>query len=84
MLFEVCLGLRVGLHMAWAGRPQSCPEAPQVRPAELTTDVSAETLADPGGDRAPAPALALGGSSSRQCRCQLVLLRRTQERGTWS
>ncbi len=37
-------------------------------------------LADPGGDRPPAPALALRRSSCRQCCHQLVLLRRAQER----
>jgi hypothetical protein len=59
MLLEVGLGLRVGPHMAWAGHPHPCAQAPQVGPANLTIDVSAQTLADPGDDRPPAPALAL-------------------------
>jgi len=84
MLPEVFWGLRVGLHIARAGHPQPCAQAPQVHPAELTTDASAETLADPGGDRPPAPALPLRCSSCRQCRHQLVLLHRSQERGAWS
>src|SRR5690349_12299230 len=79
MLLEVGLGLRVGLYMARAGHPQTGTRAPQVRPAKLTADTSTETLADPGGDRPPAPAVAFRRSSGRQCRHQLVLLRRTQE-----
>src|SRR5262245_54315578 len=51
MLLEVGLGLRVGLHMARPRHPQPCPEAPQVGPAELATDASAELLADPRGNR---------------------------------
>ena len=59
MLLEVGLGLRVGLHMARARHPQPCAQPTEIDPAELATDASAQTLADPGGDRAPAPALAL-------------------------
>jgi hypothetical protein len=58
-LREVSLGLQVGLHMAWAGHPQTCAQTTEVGPAKLTTEVTAETLAHPGGDRPPAPALAL-------------------------
>jgi hypothetical protein len=58
-LLEVRLGLRVGLHMARAWHPQTCPEAPQVDPAELATDVSSEPLANPGGNCPPALPIAL-------------------------
>src|SRR5215469_1823284 len=60
MLLEGGLRLWVGLHMARAGHSQPCTQAPQVGPAELTTNAPAETLAHPGGDRPPAPAIPLG------------------------
>ena len=60
MLLEVVLGLRVGLHMARARHPQPCTQTTEVGPSELATDVSAQSLADPGGDRPPTPAVTLG------------------------
>ena len=52
-LRDVRLGQRVGLHMA--GHTQTCAEAPQVGPAQLTTDWSCELLTDPFCDRTPRP-----------------------------
>src|SRR5262249_32618814 len=47
LLLEVGLGLQIGLHMARAGHPQPCAQAPQVGPAELTTDTpSRHTLGE--------------------------------------
>jgi hypothetical protein len=84
MLLEVRLRLRVGAHVAWPRHTQTGAEPPQVDPAELATDGAAKTLADPGGDGPPAPAVALGRGALCQRRHQLVLLRPTQERGAWS
>src|SRR5215469_984775 len=52
-LLEVGLCLRVGLHMTRTGHSQPCTKTSQVGPAELTTDASTESLADPGGNRPP-------------------------------
>jgi hypothetical protein len=65
MLLEVGLGLRVGSHVTRPRDTQACAQTPQVGPAELTTDTATETLADPGGDRPPAPTLAFGCFSCR-------------------
>jgi hypothetical protein len=82
MLLEVRLGLRVNVHVTGTRHSQPCPEAPQIRPAELTADLSSEAPADPGSDRPPAPVIALGCCAGGQRCYQRVLLRCGQQPNT--
>lgn len=67
VLLELGLDLRVGTDMTGARHPEAGTEASQVGPAQLTTDVAAETVTKPGGHGSSAPAVALGMGCGHSC-----------------
>jgi hypothetical protein len=67
VLLELRLGLRVSLRMT---RPRCQPagaEPSQKAPAQLTADLTSQTLAEPGGHTTSAPAVTLRMGASQRC-----------------
>src|SRR5260221_575926 len=64
-LLELCLGLRVGLHMTRPGLQPARAKPAQVLPAQLTADLTSEAFAQPGGHSPSAPPVALGMRSGQ-------------------
>lgn len=65
--FELGLGLWVGPDMARPWFQPTGAEAPQGAPAQVTTDLAAESLGQPVGHGPSAPAVALGMWASHGC-----------------
>src|SRR5262245_9352750 len=68
--------------MAGARQAQTRAQPPQIDPAQLSADRSSQALGDPGGDRAPIPAVVLR-SGSVQCGMQRFRLRCGQQPSMW-
>jgi hypothetical protein len=81
-LLEVCLRLGVCVDMAGARQAQTRAQPPQIDPAQLSADGPPQALGDPGGDRAPVPAVVLR-SGSVQCGLQLFRVRCGQHLSMW-